>query len=792
MTEARPGDLPKPGTRGRRRWLASRQTVGALAVLLLALPVAEAQSGPGAGPGPEIKPVTILATFGLAGKLQEVNGATAAAVAGTVQSLAARLRLEGRAVVCLDLGRTVGPYAESRLDGGRAILEVLRAAGCQAYAPDPMDLTVGDRQLTRLAGSVPFPFLAPYPAWPVAGQSGFQPRVTLQVADDLEFLFSGVMDPGFQGDLVAAGLDPQAIPDPGAVLPGPAGEGQVQFVVCRSRGHGTQLISRELTWRLLENPGGTAVLIDPDLGRDLVLRCEAPAGPVFLIGLRLRKEEGWPVAQIDLALRRSGPRWEVTSAALEVLPADPRAACDPALAADIQNSLDLFRARYRQPLPPGAPDDWSGLARFILESIREEAAAEVTVWNRGGIRPVAQARFEQRPLTREVVVRMLALDQRLVTGMLSGSDLEELVSESARRVRDDGTPRMDGLVFAGLTFELSRDDKGQVRAGRIRVNGRPLRPEDPYRIASSTYLLSGGDGYSILAGMTASQLPGGGPFSREVRDDVVIPRLEEAGRPFRDLEQSSLWRYGLDRCFVALDGVRADRPEDYSEVSDSRVQASDTASLVIDSIARLTEERLNRSWENYLRLRFGLLGIEDAAPQEIADQLRFDTSLVFLGRTWWGGHPYAGLVLETEFRRNRDSAGALLPRRLETSLGAGLDWNRPLWPRLRVGVVGRYASSSAHPSQFGLSSESIFLWKSEGRRPGAEARFLLESLWHGEGAYNRADLDLRLHFPLWGALAVSPAFNGYLFQDTQLGGVARYFRFSLGLSYTWQGKHQSR
>jgi hypothetical protein len=167
-----------------------------------------------------------------------------------------------------------------------------------------------------------------------------------------------------------------------------------------------------------------------------------------------------------------------------------------------------------------------------------------------------------------------------------------------------------------------------------------------------------------------------------------------------------------------------------------------------------------------------------------------DSSAVFSRAPVLGGSPYVGVTVDTELRPPRDADGATLPRQLEESVSAGVTWSARLWPRLRLGLVGRHYAHTDRADQVGASAELTFLLKPKGRRLGLDARLLLEGLLDDETSTSKGDLDLRLLVPIRGGLTLTPGLNLYLLDDSTRPGIARYTRLSLGLTWVWQGKHQ--
>lgn len=697
----------------------------------------------------------------------------------TVRALATEEREAGRDVVAIDAGRTVAPYAESRFDGGRMMIEVLAAAGVGAWFPSSMDLSTAAARIDRLAEAHGVEVVRPYrtaegPPAPYEVGLGDGLRVVLRnlmAAAELE-------DAALGGGVEALETVPEAS----------APDDAVHVAVVHSGGHGADLPSRALTWRLVESPGPLDLILDPDLGAELEVRRHVDGRDVFLVGRDRDRRDPWTVARIRLELVRAEGGWCIDEVGVDEVPATRREPWDPGLEAGIREHMGTFRETAGVPLPPGAPSDREELGRFVLEAMRERARAEITVLNRGALRPVADEHLEGPRLTFEAVLRLLSLPQELVLAELEGSNIRELVTESLARVDARGEVRSDALRFAGVAWSLDGD--GEVE--EIEVNGRPLRDGDRYRVATTGYLLEGGDGYRPLDDAEATPLPGG-ERSLALRGGVVLPRLERAADPFVDLERSPVWRFAVSRLGLGLDGVATDRPAAYDDVSDSRASADDSASLRADLEAFAIREMPAWRWENLVRARYAVLESEGEDLEELDDDVRLESSAVFTGATVaWGASPYAGAILDTELRRGRSDDGARLPRQLEQSLSAGLTWSSSIWPRLRVGGLYRRYGNIDRDDQLGLLAEAIYRLEADGerRRLGLEGRLYAEAVRGGGSEVRRLDLGLRLLVPAFGSLTLSPGFNWYLYDDSELDGDARYLRYSVSLGWSWSGRTQ--
>lgn len=746
-----------------------------LAAVLVLVPVV----GAGTVAAEERRSLTLLVTSGTGGRLETPDGRTAAELAATVRATAAEERSAGREVVAIDAGRTVAPFAESRFDGGRMMVELLAEAGVDAWFPSSVDLSTAAARIDRLAREHGVEVVRPY----ATGEGPPAPFVA-RLGGDLQVVVRNLMAAAELEDAALAG-EVEAL-EAAPACPAPADA--LHVAVVHSGGHGRDLASRALTWRLVESPGGLDLVLDPDLGAELEVRRHVDGRDVFLVGRDRDRRDPWTVARIRLELVRTEGGWRIDRVGVEEVPASRREPWDPALEARLRDHMASFRRTAGRPLPPAAPSGREELERFVLEAMRERARAEITVLNRGALRPVAGERLAAPRLTYEAVHRMLSLPQDLVLAELEGSEIRALVTDSVTRVDAHGAVRSDALRFAGVSWSLGED--GVVE--EIEVNGRSLRDPDRYRVATTGYLLDGGDAYGPLAEAAAKPLPGGAD-SLALRDDVVLPRLERASEPYADLARSPVWRYGVTRLGLGLDGVSTDRSEAYDDVSDSRAGADDSTSLRSELEAFASREMPAWRWENLLRMRYAMLESEGDEIEELDDDVRLESSAVFTGAAVvWGASPYGGAILDTELRRGRADDGAELPRQLEQSLSAGLTWSSPAWPRLRLGGVYRRYGNVDRDDQLGVLAEAFYrLEPDRGRRwPGLEGRLYAEALRGGGSEVRRLDLGLRLLVPAFGNLTLSPGFNWYLYDDSKLDGDARYLRYSVSLGWSWRGRTQ--
>lgn len=723
--------------------------------------------------------LSLVATSGTGGRLERADGTTAAALAAHLHGISREVVAAGRAPLVVDLGRTLGPWAESRREGGRTILEVLAAGGCAAFFPDALDLSLSSDLWGRHRAVSGLEIVRPFA---VTDDASLDPSVRLE-AGGLMIELSATLAPDRLDDLEVGGhrARPWREGEPWS-----ADAVDLRVLVVHSDGHGADLTSRRLTWQLVEAPGRADLLLDPDLGHDLTVRRTGTSGPVALAGRDRDAADPWTVWRVDVDVARGANGWEVVRLATLDLPVPEGLTGPVELERRVRARMEDFRSELAAPLPAAAPSQREDLERFVLEALREAAEAEVALLNRGALRPVAARHFDSDRLRREAVVRLLSLDQSVTRVGLSGSDLRTVVAQSAARTGPDGAPRSDSLATAGLEWTLGAD--GTV--DELRVNGRPVREKDIYRVATTGYLLAGGDDFPTLAA-AASDPVGPEAAGLELRRDVVMPRLERADEPFADLESQPLWRWGADRIGLGLDGVVVDRDPSYADATDSRASAEDSTTLQGDLRLYLSRSLPAWRWENLLVGRLSLLETAGDLQEEIADDLRLDSSVVFSGTPLLGGAPYLGVIVDTELRRDQTDAGVRLPRQLEESVTAGLTWELERWPRVRVGGVARRYAHDDRANQYGVLGEALYRWAPEDRI-GVDGRVLAEWVSGGGDRTRRLDLDVRLLIPAWGQLAFAPGVNWYHYDEAERPGRATSLRYFLSLTWSGHGRAQLR
>ena len=139
----------------------------------------------------------------------------------------------------------------------------------------------------------------------------------------------------------------------------------------------------------------------------------------------------------------------------------------------------------------------TNLASFIADAFRRETGADVALFNGGSIR--ADTIISPGILTLRDVLSILPFGGDLVKIEVTGDELrralENGVSRSGGSAEPGRFPQVSGIRYA---YDTTRPAGSRIVS--VTVNGQPLAPSKTYTLATSEFLLEGGDGYDLFKG----------------------------------------------------------------------------------------------------------------------------------------------------------------------------------------------------------------------------------------------------------------------------------------------------
>jgi 5'-nucleotidase len=229
-----------------------------------------------------------------------------------------------------------------------------------------------------------------------------------------------------------------------------------------------------------------------------VLQSLAGRTPIFKMG-----SDGRNLGRIDLnILRRDGT---VESVDWEIIPVTDGVEEEPLSAAVIAEyekklsaELDLPVGRTTVELDARQETNRSretNLGSFIADAYRKYAGAQVALLNGGSIR--SNTTYGPGALTKRDVLSILPFENPIVKIEVTGATLRAALEHGVSRIREE----KEGGQFpqvSGLRFTYNGRLAPGARVTAVTVGDAPLDPAKTYTLAVNTYVLGGGDGYTMF------------------------------------------------------------------------------------------------------------------------------------------------------------------------------------------------------------------------------------------------------------------------------------------------------
>ncbi|MDX6270471.1 MAG: 5-nucleotidase / UDP-sugar diphosphatase [Acidobacteriota bacterium] len=268
----------------------------------------------------------------------------------------------------------------------------------------------------------------------------------------------------------------------------------------RSRGARTIVAVTHLTIETDKRLARCAPDIDVIIGghEHTVLQSLSGRTPIFKMGSDARN-----LGRIDLNIYRRGG--ELESVDWEIIPVTDATPDEPQAAAVIGEfekklaaELDLPVGRTTVELDARQETNRSretNLGSFIADAYRKYAGADVALLNGGSIR--SNTTYGPGALTKRDVLSILPFENPIVKIEVTGATLRAALEHGVSRVREE---REAGLFpqVSGLRFTYDGRLASGARVTSVTVGNAPLDNAKTYTLAVNTYVLGGGDGYTMF------------------------------------------------------------------------------------------------------------------------------------------------------------------------------------------------------------------------------------------------------------------------------------------------------
>lgn len=138
----------------------------------------------------------------------------------------------------------------------------------------------------------------------------------------------------------------------------------------------------------------------------------------------------------------------------------------------------------------------SSLGNLITDALREATQAQAAIYNLGGIRNDLSA----GPISYGEIFSILPFDDNTVLARIRGRELKQILEQS---LRDEAA----ALQVSGLTLEYNPQAAYGSKITRLEIAGSPLNPSREYSLATTEFLLGGGDGYDFSKAVKTAEFP---------------------------------------------------------------------------------------------------------------------------------------------------------------------------------------------------------------------------------------------------------------------------------------------
>ncbi len=148
----------------------------------------------------------------------------------------------------------------------------------------------------------------------------------------------------------------------------------------------------------------------------------------------------------------------------------------------------------------------TNLGSFIADAYRQQTGAQIGLLNGGSIR--SNTTYGPGTLTKRDVLSILPFENPIVKVEVTGAQVRAALEHGVARVREEPEagrfPQVSGLRFS---YDASRPAGARVTSVTVTGgaggggNGEPLDDKKTYTLAANTYVLGGGDGYTMFAGV---------------------------------------------------------------------------------------------------------------------------------------------------------------------------------------------------------------------------------------------------------------------------------------------------
>ena len=162
----------------------------------------------------------------------------------------------------------------------------------------------------------------------------------------------------------------------------------------------------------------------------------------------------------------------------------------------------------------------NAFGNFIADALKEASGSEIAIVNGGSIRGDKDYQANTQ-LTRGDIIRELPFRTNLSVVSVSGQQIWDALEHGVSEVAGAGGRF---LQVSGLRFTYSDTLPVGERIKSVTVNGKPINMSQQYSLATSDYIIEGGDGFTAFAQVQKLQSQ---TRDTPILSDIVIRSIQK-------------------------------------------------------------------------------------------------------------------------------------------------------------------------------------------------------------------------------------------------------------------------
>ena len=197
----------------------------------------------------------------------------------------------------------------------------------------------------------------------------------------------------------------------------------------------------------------------------------------------------------------------------------------------------------------------NNLCNLVTDAMRYYGGADVTIMNAGSVRDD----INEGDITYQEVINTMPFSNDVIVKEITGQDILDALEHGVRHLPGTTSrfPQVSGITYkidVSINSSVVVDDKevfvevgGARRVYDVKINDQDLVIEKVYSIASSSFILGGGDGYSMFSDKEITKTSAGVDnevLLKYIRDNLKgeIPNeyMEPEGRIIKTMGKTKL------------------------------------------------------------------------------------------------------------------------------------------------------------------------------------------------------------------------------------------------------------